>query len=66
MPWGKKKSYNLVQSTNKQKKAPATNGFYTKFFKKKSIRLQAVHQQVSQVHQKALCTKTIFQKSKKQ
>ena len=30
MLWGKKKSYNLVQSTNKQKKAPATNGFYTK------------------------------------
>ena len=30
MPWGKKKSYNLVQSTNKQKKALATNGFYTK------------------------------------
>ena len=30
MPWGKKKSYNLVQSTNKQQKAPATNGFYSK------------------------------------
>ena len=30
MPWGKKKSYNLVQSTNKQKKAPATNGFHSK------------------------------------
>ena len=30
MPWGKKKSYNLMQSTNKQKKAPATNGFHSK------------------------------------
>ena len=30
MPWGKKKSYNLVQSTNKQKKAPTANGFCSK------------------------------------
>ena len=30
MAWRKKKSYNLVQSTNKQKKAPITNGFYSK------------------------------------
>ena len=62
MPWGKKKSYNLVQSTNKQKKkAPATNGFYTKV---KSVHLQAVHQRVQevrQVHQKVSCTKTMFQ-----
>ena len=62
MPWGKKKSYNLVQSTNKQKKAPATNRFYTKVnSSKKSVRFQAVHQQVPQVHQKALCTKTMSQ-----
>ena len=37
MPWGKKKSYNLVQSTNKQKKAAATNGFYTKVNSSKKI-----------------------------
>ena len=30
MAWRKKKLYNLVQSTNKQKKAPITNGFYSK------------------------------------
>ena len=36
MPWGEK-SYNLVQSTNKQKKAPATNGFYTKVSSSKEI-----------------------------
>ena len=36
MPWGEK-SYNLVQSTNKQKKAPATNGLYTKVSSSKEI-----------------------------
>ena len=65
MPWRKKKSYNLVQSTNKQKKAPVTNGFYTKLIlQKKSVHLQAVHQRVQkdrQVHQKSSCSKTMFQ-----
>ena len=37
MPWGKKKSYNLVQSTNKQKRAAVTNGFYTKVNSSKKI-----------------------------
>ena len=50
MPWGKKKPYNLLQNINKQKKAPATNGFYTKVnSSKKSVRLQAVHQRVQEV-----------------
>ena len=37
MTWGKKKSYNSVQSTNKQKRAAATNGFYTKVNSSKKI-----------------------------
>ena len=37
MPWGKKKPYNLLQNINKQKKAPATNGFYTKVNSSKKI-----------------------------
>ena len=37
MPWGKKETYNLVQSTKKQKKAPATNGFYSKVNSSKKI-----------------------------
>ena len=37
MPWGKKETYNLVQSTKKQKKAPATNGFCSKVNSLKKI-----------------------------
>ena len=38
MPWGKKKSYKLVQSTNKRKKHPQQMDFIQKLI------LQAVHQ----------------------
>ena len=37
MPWGKKKSYNLLQNINKQKKAPAINRFYTKVNSSKKL-----------------------------
>ena len=54
MLWGKKKSYSLVQSTNKQKKAAATNGFYTKVNSSKKISpSSSCYQQLPQVHQKA-------------
>ena len=37
MPWGKKKTYNLVQSTKMQKRAPTINGFYSKVNSSKTI-----------------------------
>ena len=37
MPWGKKRTYNLVQSTKEQKKAPTINGFYSKVNSSKKI-----------------------------
>ena len=64
MPWGKEKSCNLVQSTNKQKKAPKRMDFIQKvILQERPVHLQGVHrqvQQVQQIHQKFWCEKTMF------